>query len=109
MRKLSPADLPGTRFGGPRTTKAMIHATWHLTTAAFLTVGGALAAAGTVLDGDAARGAAWVATCAATAFAAVVVGLGAAEASPGAALRHPGPWVLSATAAFAWWGALSLS
>ena len=31
-----------SRFGGPRATKTMIHATWHMTTVAFLTVGFAL-------------------------------------------------------------------
>ena len=37
MRQLSPATLPSSRFGGPRTTKTMIHVTWHMTTIAFLT------------------------------------------------------------------------
>ena len=41
------------------------------------------------------------------AFAAVVVGLGAANTkSPRLLLRHPGPVVLTATAVLAWWGAL---
>ena len=42
LRQLSPGMLPPSRFGGPRTTKLMIHTTWHLTTIAFLTVGLAL-------------------------------------------------------------------
>ena len=54
VRKLSPGALPASRFGGPRMTMAMIHAAWHLTTIAFLTVGAALLLAGSVLDGDAA-------------------------------------------------------
>ena len=64
-------------------TKAMIHATWHMTTIAFLTAGCALLLSGTVLDGDAARGIALVAAAAATGFAALAVGLG------GAYMRSP--------------------
>lgn len=107
IRRLSPATLPATRFGGPRMTKAMIHATWHLTTTAFLTVAIALLLAGTVLDGDTARAVAVLAACASTGFAAVTIVLGAAATqSPRALLRHPGPAVLAATAALAWLGAL---
>jgi hypothetical protein len=108
VRKLSPDVLPGSTFGGPRTTRAMIHVTWHLTTIAFLSVGVALLVSGTVLDGDAARGVGLVAACMSAGFAAVVVGLGAADTrSPRSLFRHPGPLVLTATAALAWWGALS--
>jgi hypothetical protein len=107
VRKLSPAMLPPSRFGGPRTTKAMIHTTWHMTTIAFLTVGSALLLSGSVLHGDAARGIGLLAAGASTGFAALAVGLGAAYArSPRSLLRHPGPAVLAATAALAWWGAL---
>ena len=107
VRKLSPATLPPSRFGGARTTKSMIHVTWHMTTIAFLTVGCALLLSGTVLDGDAARGIALVAAAAATGFAALTLGLGVAYArSPRMLLRHPAPAVLTATAALAWWGAL---
>lgn len=107
VRKLSPANLPASRFGGASATKSMIHVTWHLTTIAFLTVGVSLLLAGAVLDGDAARGIGLVAAAAATGFAAVTVGLGVAYArSPRLLLRHPGPAVLTATAALAWWGAL---
>jgi hypothetical protein len=107
VRKLSPETLPSTRFGGPKTTKSMIHVTWHLTTIAFLTVAAALLVAGLVLDGDTARGIGVVAAAASTGFAALVVGLGAAYSpSPRSLFRHPAPAVLAATAAFAWWGAL---
>jgi hypothetical protein len=107
LRKLSPETLPSSRFGGPRTTKTMIHAAWHMTTIAFLTVGSALLVSGSVLDGDTARGIALVGAGAFTGFAAVALGLGAAYArSPRLVLRHPGPAVLTATAALAWWGAL---
>jgi hypothetical protein len=80
VRRLSPAMLPATRFGGPRTTKTMVHVTWHMTTVAFLTVGSALLLSGSILDGDTARGAGVVAAGAATGLAVVTVGLGAAYA-----------------------------
>ena len=107
VRKLSPGTLPSTQFGGPRMTKAMIHSTWHLTTVAFLTAGVALLLSGTVLDGDVAQGIGLVAAAAFTGFAAVVLGLGATYMqSPQTLSRHPGPAVLTATAALAWWGVL---
>ena len=103
VRKLSPAMLPPSRFGGPRTTKTMIHVTWHMTTMAFLTVGVALVVAGSVLHGGTARGMGLLAAGAFTGFAGVAVGL---ATSPRALFRHPGPVLLTATAALAWWGAL---
>jgi hypothetical protein len=107
VRRLSPEMLPPTRFGGPRTTKSMIHVTWHMTTIAFLTLGSALLLSGSVLHGDTARGIGLVAAVASTAFAALAAGLGAAYArSPRSVLRHPAPAVLTATAALAWWGVL---
>jgi hypothetical protein len=106
VRKLSPGMLPSSRFGGPRMTKAMIHVSWHITTIAFLTVGVALLLSGLLLDGDAARGIGLVAAAAMTGFAALALGLGAAYMrSPRFLLRHPGPAVLTATAALAWLGA----
>ena len=107
VRKLTPEMLPASAFGGPRTTRAMIHVTWHLTTVAFFAVGVALILAGSVLEGDTARGVGLFAAGMSTGFAAVVVGLGAANTkSPRSLVRHPGPVVLTATAALAWWGAL---
>jgi hypothetical protein len=106
VRRLSPETLPSSPFGGPRMTKTMIHVTWHMTTIAFLTVGSALLLAGSVLDGDTARGIALVAAGASTGFAALAVGLGGYTQSPRALFRHPGPAVLLTTAALAWWGAL---
>jgi hypothetical protein len=105
VRKLSPATLPASRFGGPKATRLMIHVTWHITTVAFLAVAVALLLSGAVLDGDAARGIARLAAGAATGFATVAVLLGAAS-SPRSLLRHKGPLLLTAIAAFAWWGAL---
>ncbi len=107
VRKLSPGMLPSSRFGGPRTTKSMIHVTWHLTTIAFLTVGSALLLSGSALHGDTARGIGLVAAGASTGFSAVAVGLGAAYTrSLRSLFLHPGPAILTATAALAWWGAL---
>jgi hypothetical protein len=103
VRKLSTGMLPPSRFGGPRATKTMIHATWHMTTVAFLMVGSALLLAGSVLHGDTARGISLLAAGASTGFAAVAVGLGT---SPRLVFRHPAPVMLTATAALAWWGAL---
>ena len=106
LRKLSPGALPPSRFGGPRVTKTMIHVTWHITTIAFLTVGSALLLSGLVLHGDTAQGVGLVAAGASTGFAAVAVVLGGVTQSPRSLLLHPGPAVLTATAALAWWGAL---
>ena len=107
VRKLSLGMLPSSPFGGAGMTKAMIHVTWHLTTFAFFTLGSALLLSGTVLHGDAARGIGILAAGAATGFAVLAVGLGAAYTrSPRSLLRHPGPAVLMAIAALAWWGAV---
>jgi hypothetical protein len=107
VRKLSAGALPSSRFGGPRMTKLMIHVSWHITTIAFLTAGLALLLSGSVLHGDTARGIGLVGAGAFTGFAAVAVGLGVAYTrSPRFVLRHPGPAVLTATAALACWGAL---
>src|SRR5262249_11309558 len=103
MRKLSPGMLPSTRFGGPRATKTMIHVTWHMTTIAFLTFGAALVLSGSVFHGTAARMLGVVAAAALTCFAALAVGM---ADSPRSLLRHPGPAMLTAAAALAWWGAL---
>ena len=104
VRRLSPGTL---QFRGG-TTKTMIHVTWHMTTIAFLSVGSALLLSGSVLDGDAAQGIALVSAASSTGYALLAVGLGAAYArSPRSLLRHPGPAVLTATAALAWWGSVS--
>ena len=106
VRRLSPGTLPPTPFGGPRTTKTMIHVTWHMTTIAIFTVGSGLVLTGSVLDGEAAQGIGLLAAGASTGFAALAVGLGGATQSPRSLLRHPAPVALTAIAALAWWGAL---
>ena len=107
VRKLSSDVLPATRFGGPRTTRAMIHATWHLATIGFIGVGVEFLIAGSALTGGQARALAVAAAGMSTGFAAVVVGLGALTTkSPWRLIGHPGPLLLTATAALAWWGAL---
>ena len=107
VRKLSEATLPGSSFGGPRMTMAMIHTTWHMTTVAFLITGIALLLSGTVLDGDAAQGVAVIAAAASTGFAAMAIGLGFAYMrSPRNLFRHPAPILLTTIAGLAWWGAL---
>jgi hypothetical protein len=64
---------------------------------------------GSVLDGDTARALGLLAAGALTAFALLAVGLLAADMrSPRALLLHGAPAVLTAVAALAWWGALSL-
>jgi hypothetical protein len=103
VRRLSTNMLPGSRFGGPTLTLAMIRASWHMTTVGFLTAGCAFLLSGSVLDGDAAMGVAVVAAAAATGFAAIAL-VGAAARVPRALFRHPGPPILTAVAALAWWG-----
>jgi hypothetical protein len=106
VRKLSPGTLPSTRFGGSGMTRAMLHVTWHMATVGLLMVGCALLLAGSVLDGDAARDVALVAAAGSTGFAAVALALGGSAQPLRSVVRHPGPAVLTATAALAWWGAL---
>src|SRR4051794_41863117 len=89
--KLAPAMLPPSRFGGPRATKTMLHATWHMTTVAFLTVGGALIVAGSALHGATGPAIALLAPRAVTGFAAVAGGVGATAP---AGLRPPRPLLL---------------
>ena len=107
VRRLTLEQLPPSAFGGPRMTKTMIRAAWHITTVAFLVAGVVLVLSGSVLQGDVARATGLVGAAACTGFAAVVVGVGAASLrTPRALLRHPGPVLLTATAALAWWGAV---
>lgn len=103
VRKLSTRSLPSSRFGGPAMTKAMIRASWQLTTIGFLTVGSALVLSGSVLHGGTARGVALVAAGASSGFAGLLVA-GVLLRAPRSLLHHPGPAVLTAVAVLAWWG-----
>jgi hypothetical protein len=105
VRRLSPGVLPSSPFGGPRMTKAMIRAAWHMTTVAFLTVGSALVLSGSVLQGDIARGIGLIAACESTGFAALAVGAAFAQ-GPRALFRHPAAALLTCVAVLAWWGTL---
>jgi hypothetical protein len=105
VRKLSPAALPPSPFGGPAMTKVMIQAAWHMTTIAFLTFGSALLLSGVILQGDTARGISIVAASATTGFAVLAIG-GAFVRGPRVLFRHPAPLMLTAVAVLAWWGAL---
>ena len=109
IRQLSPAELPASRLGGPRLTMAMIHASWHMTTVGFLAAGIALLLAGTAVEGEASRALAMFGAASFTGFAAVAVASGVVDSrSVKALLGHPGPAILTATAALAWWGALTI-
>jgi hypothetical protein len=67
----------------------------------------ALLLSGSILHGETARAIGLLAAAASTGFAAIALGLTAAYAkSPLSLFRHPGPAVLTATAALAWWGVL---
>ena len=107
VRRLSLEVLPRTNFGGARMTKAMIHATWHIATVAFLAVGVALILSGTALHGDTRHAMALLAAGASTGFAAaaLVFGTGTVR-SPRSLLRHPGPIALLSVAVLAWAGTL---
>jgi hypothetical protein len=104
VRRLSRNGLPSTRFGGPEMTRLMIKVTWHITTIAFFAVGATLLLAGSILEGDTARGAGLVAAWASTGFGAIAVG--AVLGRPRALLRHQGPVALAAIPVLAWWGIL---
>jgi hypothetical protein len=109
LRNLSDDRLAGSRFGGPRMTRAMIHVTWHLTTAAFLSVGLTLILCGTVLHGDAAQAAGLTAAATSSAFAVVMVGVGLADTGTlRSMVNHPAPLAFTVAAGLAWWGALSV-
>ena len=115
VRRLSLQVLPSTLFGGPMMTKTMIRVAWHMATIGLLTVGSALVLAGSVLDGESARGIGLVAAWASSGFAAVALALGVGQFRRALALRatnpdemrallHPGPAILLAIPVLAWFG-----
>jgi hypothetical protein len=79
---------------------------WHIATVAFFAVGVGMILAATVLEGQGAEALAWFCAAAFTGFAALAVGLGTRGQRPRALMSHPGPIVLAATAALAWWGTI---
>jgi hypothetical protein len=109
LRRVSPEMLPPEGPGGRRQTKMEIHINWQLVTTTFLALGVGLLLSGSVLDGDSARALALFAAGTLTGFAVLAAGLVAAYVrSPRSVLLHGAPALLTAVAALAWWGALSL-
>jgi hypothetical protein len=106
VRTLFQGTLPRTRLGGPGMTRAMVHATWHITTFAFLAAAVGMLVSATALDDDAAEALGVFTAATFTGYAAVAAGLGVASHGPRALLKHQGPALMGATAALAWWGAL---
>ena len=109
MRKVSPEMLPPQGPGGGRQTKMEIHINWQWASITFLVLGAGLLLSGSVLDGDSARALGLFAAGTVTCFAVLAAGLVAAYMrSPRSVLLHGAPAALTAVAALAWWGALSL-
>jgi hypothetical protein len=106
VRRLTAADLPPSRFGGSRMTRAMIHVSWHLTTLAFVMAAAALILGATLADPDGARALAILGAAAVTGFAVIILVLGGTGVgSPRGMLLHPAPVLVTLTAILAWWGA----
>jgi hypothetical protein len=109
MRRVSPEMLPPEGPGGRRQTKMEIHINWQWASTTFLAVGVGLLLSGSVLDGDSARALGLFAAGLVSGFAVLAIGLVAAYMrSPRSVLLHGAPAFLTAVAALAWWGALSL-
>lgn len=104
VRKLPLGELPPTRFGGPRATRVMIRAAWHIVTFTFVAFGAGLLTCGSLGGGGACQG---IGIGAATSFTGfLVVSMLAAIEQPRLALRHMGPLAFLAIAVLAWWGSL---
>lgn len=106
VRKLFEGSLPSTYFGGPAMTQSMVQVTWHITTFAFLAAGVGMVVSASMLGGDAAEALAISSAATFTGYASIAAGFGLARQPLRAVLQHPGPVILSATAALAWWGAV---
>lgn len=109
VTKLGAEILPSSPFGGPSFTKLMIRATWHITTIAFVVMGGALMACAPGASSEACRGIGVVAALAYSGFVALTIGLAAPQLlarrpGPRALLRHPAPLLFGMVAVLAWWG-----
>jgi hypothetical protein len=103
VTKLGAEILPSSPFGGPSVTKLMIRASWHITTIAFVVIGGALTACAPGASSEACRGIGRVAALAYAGFLAVTIGLAVAR-GPRALTRHPAPLLFGIVAVLAWWG-----
>ena len=103
VTKLGTEILPSSRFGGSSFTKVMIRATWHITTIAFVVMGGGLMACAPGASSEACRGIGRVAALAYSGFAALTIGLAAPQIFR-ARLRHPAPLLFGIVALLAWWG-----
>jgi hypothetical protein len=103
VTKLGAEVLPSSPFGGSSFTKVMIRATWHITTIAFVVMGGALMACAPGASSEACRGIGRLAALAYAGFVALTIGL-AAPRGPRALLKHPAPVLFSLVAVLAWWG-----
>ena len=105
VTKLGTQILPSSPFGGPSFTKLMIRATWHITTIAFVVMGGGLTACAPGASSEVCRGIGRVAALAYSGFVALTVGLAAPHLKRSRArLRHPAPLLFGIVAGLAWWG-----
>jgi hypothetical protein len=109
MGRVSPEMLPPEGSGGRLQAKMEMHINWQWASTTFLALGVGLLLSGSVLDGAAARALGLFVAGALTGLAVIATGLVAAYMrSPRSVLVHGAPIVLTAVAALAWWGALSL-
>ena len=105
VAKLGAEVLPSSPFGGPSFTKVMIRATWHITTIAFVVMGGALMACAPGESSEACRGVGRMAALAYAGFVALTIGLAAPRLRKARSLfRHPAPLLFGVVAVLAWRG-----
>ena len=110
VRRLSVDGLPGTRFGGPRMTMAMIQITWHLATIAFLTIGTTFIVAGTVFHGGTARAVGVIPAAASSVIAVLILSGVLGQVREAFTTRdwrpalHPAPPLLIAVVVLGWIG-----
>jgi hypothetical protein len=105
VRRIDPASLPRTQFGGPAASKFLIRVSWHLLTATFVVLGAAMFVCGLDDAHDACRRTGIVGASAFSAYAAITIASGLRTVGPRSLFRHPAPAAFVAIAALAWWGA----
>jgi hypothetical protein len=106
VRAIDVGGLPASPFGGgPAAIKQMIRVAWHMLTATFVLLGGALVVCGLDDAHEACRRIGILAASAFSVFAAIAIA-SALHHEPRALLRHPAPVSLLAIAVLAWWGTL---